>query len=668
MNNLDNLCVNTIRMLSADCIQKANSGHPGMPMGTAPMAYVLWTKFLKHNPDNPAWYDRDRFVLSAGHGSTLLYSVLHLTGYELSLEDLKNFRQWESKTPGHPEYSITPGVETTSGPLGQGFATGVGMAIAQRFLAARFNRPEYTIVDHYTYGIVSDGDLMEGVSHEAASLAGHLGLGKLIYLYDDNRISIEGSTDITFTEDRVRRFEAYGWHVDKVDDGNDLEAIERAIIASQKETDRPSLVIIRTHIGYGSPNKQDSASAHGEPLGTEEILLTKENLGWPVEPPFLIPDEALNHFRKAVHKGKEMEARWEGILGSYSETYPEQAKEWDQWMSAELPDGWDSDIPLFPADPKGMATRVASGAVLNAIAPNLPNLIGGSADLAPSNKTDVKGEEYFQVDHPEGRNFHFGVREHGMGAILNGIALHGGLIPYGGTFLIFSEYMRPSIRLAAMMGQRVIYVFTHDSIGLGEDGPTHQPVEQLASLRAIPNLIVLRPSDANETAEAWRLALNNNDGPVALALTRQNLPTRDYDKPASTEGLFRGAYILKDTDNGNPNLILIASGSEVPIAMDAAERLEEKNLSVRVVSMPSWELFDRQPADYRIMVLPPDIEARISIEAGSPQGWHRYVGMKGKVVGINHFGASAPYQTLYERFGITADNVVKKALQLLGNS
>ena len=666
MKNLNDLCVNTIRMLSADCIQKANSGHPGMPMGAAAMAYVLWTGFLKHNPENPAWCDRDRFVLSAGHGSMLLYSLLHLTGYDLSLRDLKNFRQWGSKTPGHPEYGLTPGVETTTGPLGQGFATGVGMAIAESFLAARFNRPGYAMVDHYTYGIVSDGDLMEGVSHEAASLAGHLGLGKLIYLYDDNHISIEGNTDITFTEDRRSRFEAYNWHVQQVTDGNDLKSIEQAIITAKKETHRPSLIAVRTHIGYGSPNKQDSASAHGEPLGTEEARLTKENLGWPVEPPLLIPDEALNHFRQVVDKGKEWESQWKKILRSYEETYPELAKEWDEWMRAELTDGWDSDIPFFPTDPKGMATRVASGTVLNNIAPKLPNLIGGSADLAPSNKTDVKGDGYFQIGEPEGRNFHFGVREHGMGAILNGIALHGGLIPYGGTFLVFSDYMRPPIRLAAMMGLRVIYVFTHDSIGLGEDGPTHQPIEQLAALRAIPNLTVIRPSDSNETAEAWRLALNNNSGPVALALTRQSLPTLNRDEFPSAEGLQRGAYVLRDVGNGKPDLLIMASGSELPIAMEAAGKLEEKEIRVRVVSMPSWELFDKQTVDYRCQVLPPEIEARIAVEAGSSQGWHRYVGIRGEVVGIDHFGASAPYKVLYEQFGITADRIVEKALRLLG--
>ena len=665
MQDVDTLCINTLRMLSVDAVQKANSGHAGMPMGAAAMAYVLWTRFLKHNPTNPGWPDRDRLVLSAGHGSALLYSLLHLTGYDLALEALKNFRQWGSQTPGHPEFLHTPGVETTTGPLGQGFANAVGLAIAERFLAAHFNRPGHEIVSHHTYTIVSDGDLMEGVAHEAASLAGHLGLGKLIYLYDDNHISIEGNTDIAFTEDRAARFEAYGWHVQKVKDGNDMAAIAKAILAAQKEDLRPSLIAVRTHIGYGSPNKQDSASAHGEPLGPEEIKLTKENLGWPLEPEFHIPEEALNRFRKAIERGKQREGEWQERFSTYTKAYPDLAKEWSQWLRTDLPDGWDQDLPDFPADKKGMATRVASGKALNAIAPKLPNLIGGSADLAPSNKTVLNGEDFFQKNSYQGRNFHFGVREHGMGSVLNGIALHGGLIPYGGTFLIFSDYMRPSIRLAAMMGLKVIYVFTHDSIGLGEDGPTHQPVEQLAALRAIPSLTVIRPCDANETAEAWRVALNSKQGPVALALTRQNLPTLDRNKFAPTDGLDRGAYILKDAPNGKPDLILLASGSEVPIAIEAAEKLEKKDLTVRVVSMPSWELFERQSQEYRHEVLPSDIKARVSIEAGSTQGWHRYVGANGRAIGIDHFGASAPYQILYAKFELTSEKVVETALACL---
>ncbi|MGD9033427.1 MAG: transketolase, partial [Desulfobacteraceae bacterium] len=665
---LDELCVNTIRMLSADGVEKANSGHPGMPMGAATVAYVLWTRYLKHNPENPDWPDRDRFVLSAGHGSMLLYSLLHLTGYDLSLDELKNFRQWGSKTPGHPESHITKGVETTTGPLGQGFANGVGMAIAERYLAAHFNRAGHDIVDHHIYGIVSDGDLMEGVSHEAASLAGHLKLGNIIYFYDDNHISIDGSTDLAFTENRVDRFKAYGWHVHSVEDGNDIKAIDKAIRIAQEEKGRPSLISVRTHIGYGSPNKQDTASAHGEPLGAEELKLTKENLGWPLEPEFLIPEEALKQFRKSLEKGKAWEKEWTDRFQAYEKTHPKLAAECQRWMSGQFPDGWEREIPSFPADPKGVATRVASGTVLSAVAPILPNLIGGSADLAPSNKTFVKGGEVFQGGQYAGRNFHFGVREHGMGSIMNGMALHGGVIPYGGTFLIFSDYMRPPIRLAAMMGLKVIYIFTHDSIGLGEDGPTHQPIEQLAALRAIPNLTVLRPCDANETAEAWRFALKHEEGPVALALTRQGLPILDRDKVASADGLLRGGYVLSDDGDKEPDIILMSSGSEIHIALEAANKLREKDVAVRVVSMPSWELFDKQPEAYRDQVLPPEINTRIAIEAGATQGWHGYLGNKAAVIGIDHFGASAPYKILYEKFGITAERAVEKALQLLGKS
>ncbi len=665
MNNLDELCVNTIRMLSVDSVERANSGHPGMPMGAATMAYVLWTRFLKHNPANPDWSDRDRFVLSAGHGSMLLYSLLHLTGYDLSLEELKNFRQWGSKTPGHPESHVTTGVETTTGPLGQGFANGVGMAIAERFLAAHFNYPGHDIIDHHIYGIVSDGDLMEGVCHEAASLAGHLKLGNIIYFYDDNHISIDGSTDLAFSENRVDRFKAYGWHVQSVEDGNDIEAIEEAVRAAQKEKERPSLIAVRTHIGYGSPNKQDTASAHGEPLGAEEIKLTKKNLGWPLEPEFLIPKEALKHFRQALENGKVWEEEWTDRFQAYKKLHPELAAEYQRWMSGQLSDGWEEEIPSFPADSKGVATRVTSGTVLNAVAPILANLIGGSADLAPSNKTFVKGGEVFQGGQYAGRNFHFGVREHGMGSILNGMALHGGVIPYGGTFLVFSDYMRPPIRLAAMMGLKVIYIFTHDSIGLGEDGPTHQPVEQLAALRVIPNLTVLRPCDANETAEAWRFALKHKEGPVALVLTRQGLPILDRKEFASAKDLHRGGYVLSDNGDKKPDIILMGSGSEVHIAIEAANKLREKGIAARVVSMPSWELFDKQPEAYRDQVLPPEINARVAIEAGATQGWHRYLGNKAEVVGIDHFGASAPYKILYEKFGITADRVVEKALRLL---
>lgn len=660
----DHLCVNTIRMLSVDCVEKARSGHPGMPMGCAALAYVLWTRYLRHNPSNPKWPDRDRFVLSAGHASALLYSLLHLTGYDLPLEELMNFRQWNSRTPGHPESRLTPGVETTTGPLGQGFANAVGMAIAERFMASRFNRPGHEMVDHYTYVLASDGDLMEGLSHEAASLAGHLRLGKLICIYDDNRITIEGSTDLTFTENRTARFEAYGWHVLEVDDGNDIEAIERAVQAARDEKDRPSFISVRTHIGYGSPGKQDSETAHGEPLGPEEAVLTRERLGWPRESPFYIPEEALKRFRKALEKGRQWEEEWTGRFAAYEKAFPGPARDWRRWVSGELPDQWDKDIPTFPQDAKGMATRVASGTVLNSIAPGLPNLLGGSADLAPSNKTMISGEKAFQAGNYGGRNFHFGVREHGMAAILNGMALHGGLIPYGGTFLIFSDYMRPSIRLAAAMGLKVIYIFTHDSIGLGEDGPTHQPVEHLATLRAIPNLTVIRPCDANETAEAWRFAISHKEGPVALALTRQGVPTLDRTVLAPAEGLRRGGYLLRESRMGKPQVLLIASGSEVYLAIEAAGRLEEKGIPVNVVSMPSWDLFEKQPEGYKKRVMPADIGVSLSIEAATTVGRQPSPGSRTGMIGIDRFGASAPYKILFEKFGITVDGIVEKALQL----
>ena len=665
MDKIDELCINTIRMLAADCVESARSGHPGMPMGAAPMAYVLWTRILRHNPSNPSWPDRDRFVLSAGHGSALLYSLLHLTGYDLSIEDLKNFRQWGSKTPGHPEYGHTPGVETTTGPLGQGFANGVGMAIAERFLATRLNRPGHAIVDHFTYGIVSDGDLMEGISHEAASLAGHLGLGKLIYLYDDNLISIEGSTKITFTEDVLTRFEAYGWHTQQIRDGNNPDSIEEAIRSAREVTEKPSLIAVRTTIGYGSPNKQGSAVSHGEPLGPEETRLTKENLGWPVEPPFFVPDEALTCFRKAIKRGEELEKEWNDRLSSYKKSHPDPARLLDQFISGQLQAGWDRDIPVFAPDPKGIATRVASGKALNAVARHVQNLMGGSADLAPSNKTVISEEEDFQPGHYEGRNLRFGVREHAMGSISNGMALHGGVIPYCGTFLVFSDYMRPAIRMAALMGLKVIYIFTHDSIGLGEDGPTHQPIEQLATLRAIPDLTVIRPADANETIEAWRAALQSEKGPVALALTRQAVPVLDRTVLAPAEGLHRGAYILKDAAEGKPDIILIATGSEVHLALEAWQKLKEKGITSRVVSMPSWELFDSQSKEYRNQVLPPEVKVRIAIEAGIPQGWDHYLENKGDMIGIKRFGASAPYKVLFEKFGITVDSIVRKALRLM---
>jgi transketolase len=662
---LDQLCINTIRFLSVDAVQKANSGHPGMPMGAAAMAYVLWTRFLRYHPRKPDWPNRDRFVLSAGHGCMLLYSLLHLTGYELSLDDLRQFRQWGSKTPGHPEYDLSSGIETTTGPLGQGFSTGVGMAIAQKYLAAHFNRPGHELVDYTIYGIVSDGDLMEGVASETASLAGHLGLDNLIYLYDDNHISIEGSTDLAFTEDVRKRFEAYGWFVQEVADGNDLEAIDRALRAAQAEKARPSLIKVRTHIAYGSPNKQDSAEAHGAPLGEEEVKLTKQNLGWPVEPAFHIPEEALAHFRRAIAQGERAEAEWQKRLAAYRQAFPQLAAEWDRYVRRELPEGWATRIPTFQPSDGPMATRQASGKVLNAIAPALPLLLGGSADLAPSNNTYLKGLGDFSRGNYGARNFHFGVREHAMGAILNGMALSG-LLPYGGTFLIFSDYARPALRLAAMMGAHSIFIFTHDSIFLGEDGPTHQPVEHLPALRAIPNLSVIRPADANETAVAWRVAIERCDGPVALALTRQGLPVIDRSKYASAEGLTRGGYILADARRKAPEIILIASGSEVPVALEACEKLTAEGIAARVVSLPSWDIFEQQSQEYRDEVLPPGVTACLAIEAAVPLGWERYVGTKGAVIGITRFGASAPYKVLAEKFGFTAANVMRRARELLG--
>ncbi|NQS77059.1 MAG: transketolase [Peptococcaceae bacterium] len=662
-NKIENLCINNLRMLAADMVEKANSGHPGMPMGAAAMAFVLWTKFLKHNPAHPDWPNRDRFVLSAGHGSSLLYALLHLTGYALPLEELKNFRQWGSKTPGHPEFGHTPGVEVTTGPLGQGLANAVGIAMAERYLASFFNRPLYDIVDFYTYVIAGDGDLMEGVSHEAASLAGNLKLGRLICLYDDNRISIEGSTDITFTEDRAARFAAYQWHVQRVDDGNDTKSLLKAIKAAQAEKEKPSLILVRTHIGYGSPNKQDSADAHGAPLGEEELKLTRERLGWPQES-FHIDQQVQNYYRRALEDGKSQEDKWQILFDTYSSTYPDMAKLFQQWTKGELPAGWEKDIPQFAPDEKGLATRAASGKVLNAIAAHLPNLIGGSADLAPSTKTVIREAADFNPDSPSGRNLRFGVREHAMGSILNGMALTGGLIPYGATFLVFSDYMRPPMRMAAMMGLRAIYVLTHDSIGVGEDGPTHQPVEHLTALRSIPGLTVIRPADANETAMAWRCAVEQVTGPTALILTRQNLPTLDRQKLAPAAGLARGAYILSEPKDEEPRLILLASGSEVHLVLEAAGRLEQEGMAVRVVSMPSWELFAAQSEEYQQQVLPRYVTARLAVEAGLTDGWHRYVGDQGRVIGIDHFGASAPAAVLFEKFGFTVDNIVDQALQM----
>ena len=664
--DLDLLCVNTIRALSMDAVQKANSGHPGAPMGLAPLAYVMWTRFLRHNPKNPSWPNRDRFVLSAGHASVLLYSMLYLSGYDLSLEDLKNFRQWGSKTPGHPEFPHTPGVETTTGPLGQGFGNGVGMAVAQELLASRFNRPGYPILEHTIYGIVGDGDLMEGVASEAASLAGHLGLGKMIYFYDDNRITIEGSTRLAFTEDVGKRFEAYGWHVLKVSDGNNLEAIERAIEAARAEPSRPSLVMITTHIAYGSPHKQDSADAHGSPLGAEEVKLTKQNLGWPVEPPFLVPEQALAVFRRCVERGENLEAQWKSCFENYVQEHPALAGEWRRLQSGNLPEGWEDSLPAFLPEQGSLATRQASGKILNAVAPVLPTLIGGSADLAPSTETLIKGGEDVSAQNFSARNLRFGVREHGMGAILNGMALYGGLIPYGGTFLIFADYMRPSIRLAAMMGLRVIYVFTHDSIGLGEDGPTHQPVEHLASLRAIPNLNVIRPGDAGEVPAAWKEALTRKSGPTALVLTRQKLPIIDRKRFGAAENLSRGAYILAKERGLAPELIFIATGSEVHVALEAWEALSQEGVAARLVNMPCRELFEKQSESYREEVLPKAVKIRLVVEAASPLGWERYAGDQGEILGIDRFGASAPYEILMKEYGFTTANVVRRAKSLLG--
>lgn len=665
--SLDDLCVNTIRTLSMDAVQAAESGHPGMPMGMADAAYVLWTKFLKHDPANPDWYNRDRFILSAGHGSMLLYSLLHLTGYDVSLDELKNFRQWGSMTPGHPEYGMTPGVETTTGPLGQGFATGVGMAMAEQHLAASFNTEEYRLTDHYTYGIVSDGDLMEGISHEAASLAGHLGLGKIVYLYDANEISIDGSTDLAYTEDAEKRFESYKWHVQKVD-GHDRNAIEEAIRNAKKETAKPSIIICRTHIGYGSPNKQDSAASHGAPLGEDEIKKTKENLDWPYENKFHIPEDVLNHFRNTKEQGSKYFEKWKELLNDFKTSKPEQAKAFTQRLERKLPENLSELLPEFDPDEKGMASRAASGKVINAIASQIPAMVGGSADLTGSNKTWIDDAPILDADNFAGRNIHYGVREHAMGAAMNGMALHGGIIPFGGTFLIFSDYCRPAIRIAALSHIPSIFVFTHDSIGLGEDGPTHQPIEHLASLRAMPNVLVLRPGDANEVAWAWKAALEYTEGPSLLALTRQSIPTFSRNDHNAASGLMKGAYILSNSEKETPDAIVIATGSELQLAVDARQELLKDEVDVRVVSMPSWELFEKQDASYKEHVLPSSVKARISIEAGSPFGWERWVGSEGKVIGINRFGASAPYEQIYKHFGLTVEQLVTETKELLSFS
>jgi len=647
---LDQLCINTIRTLAMDAVQQADSGHPGTAMALAPLAYVLWQQHLRYNPANPEWLDRDRFVLSAGHACMLLYNVLYLTGYDLTLDDIKQFRQWGSRTPGHSEHGVTPGVEATTGPLGQGTGNAVGMAIAEAQLAALFNRPGHSVVDHHTYFLASDGDLMEGISHEACSLAGHLKLGKLIGFYDDNRITIDGSTELAFSDDTAKRFESYGWHVQRIADGNDLDAIDDAITQAKRVTDRPSLIIVRTHIAWGSPHKQDTADAHGAPLGVDEVKATKQNLGWPSLEPFYVPDEALAHWRRARTRGARLEADWRKKWDAYRAAHPDLAAELERRIAGRLPAGWDAALPVFgPKD--AQATRAASGKVLNALAAKLPELIGGSADLTGSNNTEIKGGD-------AGRNFHYGVREHAMGAVLNGITLHRGFMPFGGTFLIFSDYMRPSIRLAALTRLKPIYVFTHDSIGLGEDGPTHQPIEQLATLRAIPNMTVIRPSDPTEVVEAWRAAITHRDGPVALVLTRQKVAVVDRAKYAPAAGLHQGGYVLADSPN--PDIVLMATGSEVELILGAYEKLKADSRRPRAVSMPCFEYFAKQSQDYRRSVLPPGVP-RIAVEAAAPQSWYRWIGESGVIMGIERFGESAPYQRIYKEFGLTVDGVVAEA-------
>lgn len=662
--DIELLSINTIRFLAVDAVQKANSGHPGMPMACAPIGYTLYKKVLKHNPANPHWYNRDRFILSNGHGSMLLYSLLHLCGYKVTLDDLKNFRQWESITPGHPEYGLTEGVETTTGPLGQGFTNAVGMAIAREYLGALFNKDDHKIIDHYIYGICSDGDLMEGISHEAAALAGHLKLGKFIFFYDDNKITIDGSTSLAYSDDVQKRFEGYHWQVLHIDDVNDLTQMNKAIETAHKSNDKPTLIITKTHIGFGSPNKQDTASAHGSPLGEEEVKLTKQNLNWPEDKFFHIPDEVNDHFKEVKKKGEEYEAEWNKLFESYKKKYPSEADRFLKIMKGEFGNEWKKALPVFENVNEKLATRAASGKVINAIAEYLPTLIGGSADLEPSNNTMIKGSAKFSADDRSGKNFHFGIREHGMASIMNGMALYGGIIPYGGTFLVFSDYLRPAIRLASISGVKVIYVFTHDSVGLGEDGPTHQPIEHFAALRAIPKLVFIRPSDATETVEAWKAAIEHKGSPVALILTRQKLPIFDRKRLASAENLQKGAYIIKDAKD-NPQLILMASGSEVYLAIHAAEKLQAEGINVRVVSFPSWELFEKQDSKYKSQVLPEFVKARVAIEAGVAMGWKRYVGDLGEVISIEKFGASAPYTTIFENYGFTPENIVKTARKVL---
>jgi transketolase len=663
---IEQLCINTIRTLAMDAVQAANSGHPGTPMALAPLAYVLWTRFLRYNPRNPKWFNRDRFVLSNGHASMLLYATLFLSGYDVSLDDLKQFRQWGSKTPGHPEYGLTPGVETTTGPLGQGVMTAVGMAMAEAHLAAVFNRPGHTIVDHYTYVFCSDGDFMEGASHEAASLAGHLGLGKLIYVYDDNHISIEGVTELTYSDDVAGRFASYGWHVQNVGErANDLDALTTALDAARHEAERPSLIIVRSHIGFGSPHFQDTPAAHGSPLGEEEVALTKRVYGWPEDAHFLVPERALAHMRQAVERGTQLEATWNDQFEAYQEAHPGLAEAFQAALRGELPAGWDAEMPHFQPGDGPVATRAASGQVLNTFAENVPWLLGGSGDLAPSTDTLIKTSKYVAAGAYEQRNIAWGIREHAMCACTTGLVLHGGVRAFAATFFIFTDYARPAIRLAALMEQPVVYVMTHDSIGLGEDGPTHQPVEHLAALRAMPHLCLVRPADANEVAYAWRIAMQRRSGPTMLVLTRQRLPIFDRQQLASAAGLLRGAYILSPERGQQPDVILIASGSEVQLILQAQQELAEAGVDARVVSMPSWELFQEQPQDYRETVLPPEARVRLAIEAGSPLGWREWVGDAGDVIGITRFGASAPAHEVFAHYGFTVDHVVSRARQLM---
>jgi len=663
---LDELAINTIRFLSVDAVQKANAGHPGMPMACAPIVYVLYSKYMKHNPASPKWLNRDRFILSAGHGSMLLYSILHLCGYDLPLDELKNFRQWGSKTPGHPEFGLTAGVETTTGPLGQGFANAIGMAIAQAFLAANLNQDDFKILDHYIYGICSDGDLMEGISHEAASLAGHLKLNKIIFFYDNNGISIDGKTSLSYSDDVQKRFEAYNWNVLHINDVNNIDEIQSAIESAQKSKDKPTLIITNTHIGFGSPNKQDTSEAHGSPLGEEEVKLSKKNLGWQYEELFYVPEEVKEHFKQVKLNGEKLEAEWQKLFDDYKKKYPDKAKQLLDWMNGDLGNEWKSKLPLFEDDGKKIATRAASGKVIEAIAPAISNLIGGSADLTPSNNTRAKIYEDYSASNYTGRYIRYGVREHAMGSLMNGMALYGGVIPYGGTFLIFSDYMRPAIRLASLSGIRPIYIFTHDSIGLGEDGPTHQPIEHLAALRSIPKVVVIRSAEANETVYAWKAALQHKGSPVALILARQGVPVLDQKKYPSAEGLLKGAYTLFDS-NKKPELILMASGSEVNITIKAAKELEKDGIKVRVVSFPSWELFEMQSAEYKESVLPSSVLARVSVEAGVAQGWEKYTGRFGANISIETFGASAPEKVLMEKYGFTVDNICLTAKRIIND-